>query len=266
MLSFYLEAPAVAAPGLDGWANAKPVLAEESAYRQTPLPDYVPKILPPTAQRRGSQSTLLATQAAQESLGTTEIAPAELASIFASSIGDPEIVDRLCSALADPQPMVSPTQFHNSVHNAPAGYWSIAIDSLEGTNSLAASDASFVAGLLSAAVQCRAESRSLLLVAYDLPFEAPLDATRPLSAPFATSMVVTPSATRQTQLHCTLEINAISAPASRMADAKLEQLRIGNPAARALPLLQQLASPTDEETLTFDYLPDCQLQLKCKPC
>ena len=50
-------------------------------------------------------------------------------------------------------PEMSPTRFHNSVHNAPAGYWSIFARSRAPSTTLCGYDASFAAGLLEAAAQ-----------------------------------------------------------------------------------------------------------------
>ena len=65
-----------------------------------------------------------------------------------SSDGDGEIVHRLCTALASPAAEVSPTDFHNSVHNAATGYWSIGAHSSAPSTALCAYDGSFAAGLL----------------------------------------------------------------------------------------------------------------------
>ena len=46
--------------------------------------------------------------------------------VFTSSSGDGDNVHEICETLAAADRQVSPTRFHNSVHNAPAGYWSIA--------------------------------------------------------------------------------------------------------------------------------------------
>ena len=46
--------------------------------------------------------------------------------------------------------LISPTRFHNSVHNAAAGYWGIATGATPAANALCADDASFGAGLLEA--------------------------------------------------------------------------------------------------------------------
>ena len=65
------------------------------------------------------------------------------------------ICHEICQALALAAREVSPTRFANSVHNAAAGYWSIATGSMMESNVLCAFDASFVAGLLDAMTQLR---------------------------------------------------------------------------------------------------------------
>ena len=52
---------------------------------------------------------------------------------------------------------------------------------------------------------------------------------------------------------------------SRMTDTQLEGLRMGNPAARSLPLLQQLASGK-AASLQFPYLPGLGLNVEVVPC
>src|SRR3546814_16767116 len=51
--------------------------------------------------------------------------PASLPSVFASTHGDLPIMDYMCATLASEPRTISPTKFHNSVHNAAAGYWTI---------------------------------------------------------------------------------------------------------------------------------------------
>ena len=48
---------------------------------------------------------------------------------------------------------VSPTRFHNSVHNAAAGYWTIGAGAMQPATAISAFDASFAQGLLEAMVQ-----------------------------------------------------------------------------------------------------------------
>ena len=52
--------------------------------------------------------------------------PATLPSVFTSAHGDLAVNDYMSSTLATQPTAISPTRFHNSVHNAAAGYWTIA--------------------------------------------------------------------------------------------------------------------------------------------
>lgn len=265
MLSFHLEAPAVAAPGLEGWETARAVLLGHRPYLPGPMPDYAPEILPSTARRRSSRSTRLAVRVAQESLACSACSPEDMFAVFTSSTGDPEITDKLCRALALPEPAVSPMGFHNSVHNAPAGYWSIATGSQRSTSSLAAYEASFAAGLLSAAVQVCTEGSPVMVVAYDLPYPEPLHQFRALLVPFATALILTPQQTKRSLLQCRLVVsNAVVAP-SRVGTPELEALRSEIPAARVLPILAQLATQ-EPGRIVLDYLTDTGLKLDCTPC
>ena len=54
------------------------------------------------------------------------IAAPDAAVVFASGDADGENLHHILESLATPEHEVSPTRFHNSVHNAAAGYWNIA--------------------------------------------------------------------------------------------------------------------------------------------
>ncbi len=59
---------------------------------------------------------------------------------------------------------MSPTQFHNSVHNAAAGYWSIAHGSRQPATCLGAHDWTWAAALLKAVAEVAATGAPVLLV------------------------------------------------------------------------------------------------------
>ena len=162
----------------------------------TTTPKPVPDILPATERRRSSTAVRLAIAVAQEALQTGGLRGDQVATIFASSDGDGEVTHQICEALATPEREVSPTSFHNSVHNAPAGYWSIATGSRLPSTSICAYDLSFAAGLLEAVAHTTVEHQSVLLVASDLPFPAPLHALRPVEHSFAAAFLLTPAAGR----------------------------------------------------------------------
>ena len=161
--------------------------------------------------------------------------------MFASSGGDSEILDKICVALTQPDRPVSPTHFHQSVHNTPAGYWSIATGCMQPSLSLAAYDGSFAAGLREAAALAWADQARVLLVVYDLPMPFPLAERRQIVAPFAAALLLNPVATVDRLALLRLASDASGQPADRLDDAGLERLRAGNPAARGLPLLCAMA-------------------------
>ena len=78
--------------------------------------------------------------------------------------------------------MVSPTRFTNSVHNAAAGCWHIAVASRASSTSLCAFDGSFGAGLIEAATSVHLSGQPVLLVASDSPYPEPLNSVRPASS------------------------------------------------------------------------------------
>ncbi len=224
-------------PGLDGWQASMPILKNSShAFhpRETVVP--IPNLLPPNERRRTTPVIKLALAAAEQAAKDALVDPGKLATVFASSLGDMRISDNLCRALASDEKLVSPTQFHNSVHNAPAGYWSIAMGSRHASTSLAASASSFPAALLETALQTQFTERPTLLVAYDHPAPFPLSSAAPLVAAFAVALVLQADSDDPN-----LTLTLGDGKPTILDNQALEQVRLGNPAARSLPLLQAIA-------------------------
>jgi hypothetical protein len=119
--------------------------------------------------------------------------------------------------------------------------------------SISCHDASFIAGLLEAAAQVATGQQDLLLVAYDLPYPAPLDSFRPVQASFATALHLTSSTTPRTLASFDVELKRHGPPGTRMDEPELEDLRSRNPAARSLPLLRMIAR-RDSGAVHFDYI------------
>ena len=89
--------------------------------------------------------------------------------------GDLAITDYMCETLATDPTAVSPTKFHNSVHNAAAGYWTIAAGAMEPATAISAD---FAMGLLEALAQLATGADAVLLVGYGagfLPWFADID-------------------------------------------------------------------------------------------
>lgn len=151
-------------------------------------------MLPSNERRRAPQSVLLAVEAAGQAVTMSGRDAATLACVFASSQGDQPITDYMCATLAQAPGELSPTRFHNSVHNAPAGYWTIASGCHAPSTAIAAQRASFGAGLLEAASQVLAEQRAVLLVCYDTAGSGPLGEITGCRQSFACALVLAPAA------------------------------------------------------------------------
>ncbi|HVY06303.1 MAG TPA: beta-ketoacyl synthase chain length factor, partial [Burkholderiales bacterium] len=162
--------------------------------------------------------------------------------VFASSGGDGEVINDICTTLAGEERQVSPTRFHNSVHNAPSGYWGIATQSREPSVSLCGYEWSFVTGLLEAAAQVVAGKEEILLITGDTPYPEPLGNVRRVSAPFGAAFLFTRERTARSMAKLSLRLEPEDGNVTRMPDPALEQLRNGNPCARSLPLLAALAA------------------------
>jgi hypothetical protein len=121
----------------------------------------------------------------------------QLAAVFTSSGADNDNCDAICKVLASDDRHISPTRFHNSVHNAPAGYWGIASGAMTPATVLCAHDASFGAGLLEALTQVAVDGIGTLLVTYDMPYPEPLHAKRPLPAAFGIALALMPKPSAQ---------------------------------------------------------------------
>lgn len=239
MIQAYVAGIGLCGPGMADWASGRAVLRGEAPFDGV-LPKPAAAILPPAERRRCGQATRYALQVAQEAMTQAAFPPGQAAVVFASSDADGENLHHILESLAQSEHEVSPTRFHNSVHNAAAGYWNIATGARTPANSLAAFDDSFAAGLLEAAVQVAAENIPVLLVTFDLPFPSPLDAARTIAAPFAAALLLTPQATNPGMARLQISLGEEQAD-TRMERAEFEALRSGNPAARALPLLQAIA-------------------------
>lgn len=220
--------------------------------------------LPPTERRRASKSVRVALCAGLEAAAASGRAPDDCVAVFTSSSGDGENCHAICEALATDDRLLSPTRFHNSVHNAPAGYWGIATGATHSADCLAAFDGSFSAGLLEALARVAADpARPVLLIAYDAPYPSPLDEKRPIGDVFAVGLALAAPQASNRGMRLTLELSADLRP-TRLEDASLEGLRRSIPAARALPLLALLARE-ERGRADIEYLDGLALSIRLDP-
>jgi hypothetical protein len=198
--------------------------------------------IPPNERRRAPEGVLLAVEAAGQAVAMSGRDAAGLACVFASSHGDQSITDYMCATLAHSPTELSPIRFHNSVHNAPAGYWTIAVGCREPSTAVCGHRASFGAGLLEAAGQVLAEQRPVLLVCADTAGSGPLGKVIGGEQPFACALVLAPAAGPATRARLDIQLNA-GGEGTDLAPP-LSGWRAGNASAEALPLLAMLARGT----------------------
>jgi Beta-ketoacyl synthase, N-terminal domain len=254
-------------PGLDDWESGSAILAGVTPYtpRATVLP--VPASLPAAERRRTGMVVKLALAIGFEATSRAGADPAELPTVFSSSGGDGNNCHEICQTLATGDRQLSPTRFHNSVHNAASGYWSIAAGATPSSSVLCAFDATFGAALLEAMTQVVVEQTTVLLVAYDSGYPEPLHGVRPIPDAFGVAMVLAPvSAAQAAAAHGLFSVTATltDAPAESMADARLEAMRATIPAARCLPLLSKLARH-EPGRVVIDYLEEQRIAVEVSP-
>ncbi len=236
-LRVHVEGVGLWSPQLADFAALRSVLA---GRRPEPPPARpAATTLPPNERRRAPASVLLAIEVAGQATAMSGRDAATLACVFASSHGDQPITDYMCATLARAPAELSPIRFHNSVHNAAVGYWTIATGCHAPSTAIAAQAASFGAGLLEAASQVLADERPVLLVCSDGTGSGPLGEVTGCSQPFGCALVLVPEAGAASLARLDLQL-APPQPEDALAEP-LAGWRRDNPSASSLALLALLA-------------------------
>lgn len=233
-LAFLLRGLGFWAPGYptpEAWAE-RPADAPED-------PSATPRaeLLPPMLRRRTSLLTRMAAEVAHQALRRGGLDPANTAMIYGSVYGEIRTTLDLLAALLEPGAPLSPTKFHNSVHNTAAGYVSITTGNRVGDAALSSGPSTLAAGLLEAAARVACEGGDAVLVIAEEPLPEPLAAGRrygPLAAAFAVSA---PDRTNMPGRPCLL----VQGPADSLPAAPA--WLAGNPCAPALALLGAALRP-----------------------
>lgn len=278
-VSVWIEGVSLIAPGIPDWESGRALLCGNGTYRAAPSVLPLPTVLPAAECRRASRSVKLCLGLGLAACSMAQRDPASLPSIFCASNPDGHTIHAILESLAGPERLISPTRFHNSVHNAAAGYWSIGVQSLRSYQDLCAFDASFAAGLLEAAVQACADRESVLMLAYDSEYPEPLYACRPIPDAGGIGLVLAPERTARAVAAVHLRLSAEAPAASTasgpphpagLADSviaamRLEQLGQYIPALTGIPLLEILARRASG-SLRLPYLPGQAILADLAPC
>ena len=249
-------------PGLSNWTQAREVLRGSLPYHSQPTAIPTSTALPPAERRRAVRVVNLAMAVGFEATAGQAADLTDLPTVFASSVADTRTCDELLRTLATPERSVSPTRFHNSVHNIAAGYWSIATGDTASYTMVCAHDGSFAAGLIEALSLAATTQKQVMLITYDLDYPSPLREQRPIADAFAVAMLLRPKAAAGAicQLECALGAQLVT----KLNRPELESLRLSAPAARCLPVLELMANGR-EGSVSVEYLDSLSLAVTVKP-
>jgi len=237
----YVNGVALWAPRLPGWQRARGILAGLEAPPAEPAPRPAPELLPPTERRRAPDTVSVALEAALAACRFANLDPASLPCVFSSMHGDLSITDYMCATMASTPALVSPTKFHNSVHNAAAGYWTIAAGCTRPYTALSAGDHSFGAGLLEACVQALAGGENILLVAYDIDARGPLAPVARSKHLLAAAVIVSPRRGDTAIAQFELKLDTGPGLVPSQARPQNAELVAGNSTESSLPFMEALA-------------------------
>lgn len=233
-------------PGMQGWRAFLEALGGGEADLNAPsLPTT---LLSPRERRRCPETIRMTLSSAEQACAMARLPPALPAAIFSSAMGDLEISDYICRTLADSPAMLSPTRFHNSVHNAAAGYWSIATGATGDVTAISGWHDSVTVGLIEAATRLDNGAGPVLLVVYDTCALGPMRDLWRARFPFCAALVFAPPGRPDPVVSLMIEPRhgSDSGPgmppllAARVAD---------NPAARILSMLALIADPERTEVV-----------------
>lgn len=229
----------IAAPGIPDWNGLLAVLAGWPPVSEDELPRT--GLLSPRERRRAPATVSLSFAAAEQACAMAGIPPDRPVAVFSSAMGDIDLADYMCRTLAESPRQLSPTRFHNSVHNAAAGYWSISTGSSVEVTAISGWWDSAVAGLTEVATRAAMSPEPVLLVVYDDCGQGPITNVWPAQQPFSAALVISSPSTKNRPLaHLALTASDAADQHPELPAALLERMA-DNPAARLLPLLALVA-------------------------
>lgn len=251
---FSLWSAGVLAPGVSSLADWLAWCRTQEPVATAPTALPLPLALPANERRRSSQIVRLVLACAEQALANSAVAVDQLRCVFAADEGTGEVCQQMLEALATTG-QVSPSLFHNSVHNAPAGYFSIATQNRQATVSVSMGSESFAAGLLCAVSEACSSGHPVLLVAYDAPLPEPMRSLLPIAEATASAWIID-AGTSQSPARVPLGRFALSlspaseAPASAPA-ARLPDAWRANSSAQAFAVLALLVEGRGQCDLTL---------------
>ncbi len=226
-------------PGFTHWEKLAELLVTDHPFE----PEFTkpaPVIIPANERRRAPLLVKLAVETSWQAVKENADAAANIACVFGSGLGDTDVTDYLCKALTTELKQLSPTKFHNSVHNTAAGYWTISTHCMKSANSIAAYQDTVGVVLMEAISQCALQQQPILISLYDTAVSSVLNELFSSDQNLGLSLLIAPS--DHPEPGPTLHINTVaSAGENTLINTQLAALLANNPCAELLHLLQALA-------------------------
>lgn len=264
----------VAVTGVGLWTRGMTSLADFAAARRDEFAGIgdasfeAPKAaaIPTRERRRAGLAINLCVEVAHQACDCAGIDKSSIPSVFVSAMGDTAITDYMCRKLAGADKLLSPTKFHNSVHNAPACYWAISANNRAPNTFVGGFLESFGAGFFEASSQAIGNDAPTLLVGYDMATEPPLADVAAIAETLAVALVIAPAhrgRPPQELSAMAAEVRLVAEPAlpPRPHTQVLAQLTAANPIGGALALIEQCVSG-DTHTLRFPASPRAHVELR----
>lgn len=227
-----------------------------------------PNLIPPRERRRAPHLVKMAVEVMHQACSMAGLKPDNVATVFSSAMGDMQITDYMCAALTQAPKLISPTRFHNSVHNAALGYWSIATGAFSPANAISAFQYTSTMALLEAAIQAAEEVTPVLLVTQEVAAPLALMDICPSDNHFSAAFLLTPPAMTK-QAICMLDFT-VRDESSKWPDMPLDLQKTfaSNMNARLLPLMVELVALQRGEppqSLTFPLSAFSSLDVTLSP-
>jgi hypothetical protein len=249
--------------GAPDWPSLRSILRGEHDLDADAPAKPAADPLPAAERRRAPDGVRLAVEVAQQACAMAQCDPSALPCVFASTHGELAITDYVCETLASAPQELSPTKFHNSVLNAPAGYWTIATGCTAPSGAVTAHHYSFAAGLLEAAAFACTEQAPVLFACCDVASTGPLAEMTRTTLAFGMALVLTPVVPGGARLDWSLR-DAQSGPLPPV-ELALRAVAGDNPAnAHALALLAALAG-RESTGLALPLSPGLFLDMEITP-
>ncbi len=242
-------------PGFANWSELQTQLRDGTplSSSKTQLPS--PEILPPAERRRASPIVKAGLIVGLEACNDAGLDPRELLTVFTSSGADGANCEAICEQLASEDRLISPTRFHNSVHNTVAGYWGIATGCMRPSQVISAEDGSFAAGLLEAAIEATHSDEPCLLVCYDTSYPGALRHVRHISDTSAIAVIVARSGELKGK-YPTVQL--------KLDDSEIcDYPTVSIPTLHAIPLLNSIIQGTSD-WVSICFQSNCVLSVKIK--